>query len=173
MSPTIRTVSGQEISILWPVASAVKIEDIAHGLSHICRYTGQVRDFYSVAQHSVIVSENCPKEFALWGLLHDASEAYLNDMNSPLKSVLEYYRVLEKRHMLAICKAFGLPPEEPKEVKATDKSLYLAEERDLRGRHVTIDGLEPVRSKIVPVSPGVARAMFLARFEHLTEGKAA
>ena len=169
MSPTIRTVSNRGVNILWPEAQDVDIHDIANGLSLLCRFTGQLSEFYSVAQHSVIVSDHCPRRYALWGLLHDASEAYLGDVNSPLKSVLPEYAVIEKRHTQAICEAFGLPNKEPKEVWVADKEVYLAEERDLRDRVVTREGMTAYRNKIVPCSPGVAKAMFLARFDELTK----
>ena len=167
MSPSIRTVSDRLINILWPEAAVVDINDIAHSLSLQCRYNGHVSEHYNVAHHSVIVSQHCPKEDALWGLLHDASEAYLGDVNSPLKSVLGMYKVIEKRHMNAICKAFGLPAEEPKGVWVADKEVYLAEERDLRNRTVVREGLVAYPSRIVPLSSGVSKAAFLARFDQL------
>src|ERR1700683_336889 len=81
----IVTFSGRRFYVLDPRPSDVRIEDIAHSLSLQCRFNGHVKNFYSVAQHSVLVSERCDPADALYGLLHDASEAYIGDMSAPLK----------------------------------------------------------------------------------------
>ena len=81
----IITYSGKKFYHLAPSAEMVDIVDIAHALSLTCRWTGHTRYHYSVAQHSWYFSYLVPKEFALSALLHDASEAYLGDMNRPLK----------------------------------------------------------------------------------------
>jgi len=79
--------------------------DMAHALSQTCRYTGHYREFYSVAQHSVHVAQeliaagNSP-EYCLWGLMHDASEAYLADLAAPVKRFIDGYRKLEENLML-------------------------------------------------------------------------
>lgn len=88
---SMETASGNEINILDPMPSAISIRDIAHALSNQCRFNGHVRHFYSVAEHSVLVShlleELHPhdKDTQLAGLLHDAAEAYMGDMISPMK----------------------------------------------------------------------------------------
>ena len=73
----IQTYLGIQFWPLDPRPEEVMLFDIAHSLSNMCRFTGHCREFYSVAQHSVIVSQNVPREDAAWGLLHDASEAYM------------------------------------------------------------------------------------------------
>ena len=81
----IQTMSGVIFYPLDPRPEEIRIEDIAHALSHQCRFAGHCREFYSVAEHSVRVSRELPQEFMLWGLLHDASEAYLVDLPRPIK----------------------------------------------------------------------------------------
>src|SRR5258706_13895138 len=81
----IETYSGKQFHILDPQLDEIELYDIAHALSMQCRYTGHCESFYSVAEHCVIVSMLVPKEMAIAGLFHDASEAYLTDEVSPVK----------------------------------------------------------------------------------------
>ena len=94
------TYTGKMIDIKNPSKDAIDIIDIAHALSQICRAAGHFKHFYSVAQHSV----NCLKEaqkrgysekLALACLLHDAQEAYLCDIPTPLKLELDEYKKIE------------------------------------------------------------------------------
>src|SRR5579885_2784587 len=85
----IQTYCGVAFYPLDPRPEEILIEDIAHALSMLCRFTGHVKRFYSVAQHCVYVSHRCDPKDALWGLLHDAAEAYLNDISRPVKSLRE------------------------------------------------------------------------------------
>src|SRR5690349_6806238 len=101
---TITTHSGVQFDLLKPDPSVVHLEDIAHALSHLCRYTGHCNRFYSVAEHSVIVSLMVPPsepKLAMQGLLHDATEAYVNDLARPLKDLLPEYKEIEMRVWLA------------------------------------------------------------------------
>lgn len=118
----IHTLTGRKFYPTAPTEHDYCITDIAHGLSNTCRFSGQGLTFYSVAQHSVLVSDLC-KEYPLWGLLHDASEAYLTDLPSPIKHLPELrgYRDIEARTMDAICGKFGLPLDEPIEVEQADR----------------------------------------------------
>ena len=81
--PTITLASGRLFDFLDPHGSDFSIEDIAHGLAHVCRYAGQCRAFFSVAEHSIIVSD-LVTEFAYEALLHDAAEAFIGDITRPL-----------------------------------------------------------------------------------------
>jgi hypothetical protein len=85
MKPYILTATGKKFWFDDPQPEQVCIEDIAWALSNLCRYTGHCRWFYSIAQHSVGASFIVPARFALEALLHDAAEAYITDLNAPLK----------------------------------------------------------------------------------------
>lgn len=116
----------------WPIdprAEEVDIRDIAHSLSLMCRYAGHCNKFYSVAEHSVLVSRSLPPKYQLWGLLHDATEAYLVDIPRPIKPSLTNYYSLEAQLMEVICDRYGLTKDMPPEVKWADNSI-LNDERD-------------------------------------------
>jgi len=152
------------------------ITDIAHALSNMCRFGGHCREFYSVAQHSVLVSHLCDPADALWGLLHDASEAYIVDVPRPLKRApgMEGYRLYEEAAMRAVCEWAGLSYTMPRSVKRADEILLATEARDLMppasvARWTLLE--RPLPEHVVPASPATARAMFLGRWAQLTTGK--
>ena len=91
----INTQSGRHFNYQRQRSEDICIEDIATALSHECRFAGHTDHFYSVAQHSVLVSEMLPPELALEGLLHDAMEAYFKDIPTPLKSLMPGYKKLD------------------------------------------------------------------------------
>jgi len=125
----MQTYTGKAFYPLDPDLEMIDIVDIAHALSMQCRYAGHCTRFYSVAEHSVHVSMLCPDHHALWGLLHDASEAYLADVIKPIKPYLTGYAVIEARIMECICHRFGLSLEMPEVVKQIDRDI-LGNERD-------------------------------------------
>jgi uncharacterized protein len=166
--------SGEYFHLLYPHLSLYTIEDIAHGLSHICRFTGQVRSFYSVAQHSVLVSRLVPEHLALQGLMHDASEAFLGDVASPLKQLLPEYKDIERRVEDDIADRFGLPRGMDPEVKRADLIALATEKRDLMpstGDWPVPPGYHGVSPDTMPITPWTAtfsRFMFLRRYSELT-----
>lgn len=105
-----RTISGVRVDLECLRASDVSIVDIACALSRCCRFAGHVSQFYSVAQHSLLVASLVEPELRFAALLHDASEAYLGDLSRHLKHsvYLEGYRVLEDRVQAAISEHFHL-----------------------------------------------------------------
>lgn len=166
----ICTYSGERFDPLNPDPDQIHIEDIAHGLSNVCRYGGQCKEFFSVGQHSLLVSQYVSEENALWGLLHDAPEAYIGDIVAPLKYLPEFsfYMEAEDRLMDAIAEKFGLPSNMPKEVKEFDLIVRETEMRDfgvvpedLRGNYPTLD------KKIIPFEPKFIEQVFLYRFHEL------
>lgn len=103
----LRTVSGAYIDPLAPDPGQIHVEDIAHALSHQCRFGGHAPHFYSVAQHSVEVAHRVPVEWRLQALLHDASEAYLVDVPRPIKARLPGYLEAEDLLMRKIASRFN------------------------------------------------------------------
>ena len=167
----IRTYTGILFDFEEPEASPICIEDIAHALSLLCRFAGHCKEFYSVAEHSYRVSYVCPEEHALWGLMHDASEAYCVDVPRPLKHMpnMEHYRAHEKRVMKAICGWFNMNPVEPLEVKAADMVLLVTEQRDLLKNSIPDFNIQPLYGTIHPVTSEQAEDLFLQRFKALTQ----
>lgn len=168
----ITTISGRKFWPLDPRAEDIVIEDIAHALSMICRFNGHVKSFYSVAQHCLIVSHHVPAEAALYGLLHDAAEAYLGDMSGPLKHDLSMQQFRAWDHWLTglIYVRFGLREPEPPVVKQIDRLLIQDEARcvamhpDVRPAGLRGPGLG---RHISPMCPEEARHAFLYRFHQL------
>ena len=171
MKPDILTYRGHYFDFTKPEQARFGVLEVAHALSHICRFTGHTSTFYSVAQHSVLVSRLVPPCDALAGLLHDAAEAFIGDVSKPLKQLLPDYAVIEKRVEAAVFARFGLPPDLPPTVKAADLRMLATEKRDLMpGDPHTwecIAGHRPCPELIQPVGPADAKYMFLRRFEEL------
>ena len=171
MSPTILTATGHSFNLLEPNVSAINIADIAHSLAHLCRFTGHTKAFYSVAEHSYHCSYLVPPQDALCALLHDATEAYLGDVASPLKRLLPDYKVLEERAWFAIATCYLLPLEMPSTVKEADMLMLRTERRDLMPHTnevwADIEGVAPASFTITPLHPEVAKYKFLSRFVEL------
>jgi len=166
----IQTCSGRAFRPLDPDPAGLDIRDIAHSLALQCRFNGHCRAFYSVAEHSVRVSRAVPPEHALWGLLHDATEAYLSDLPRPIKVQLPGYRAAEDRLMAFVAAHFGLPWPMPAAVHEADHVLLATEQRDLMGPPPAPWGLPaaPLPERIVPLPWEAAERAFLARFAELT-----
>lgn len=158
----IRTSEGIYIDIFKPEPEMICIEDIAHSLSHQCRFGGHLKEFYSVAQHSFICSQIVPKPYALQALLHDASEAYLLDIPSPIKSRLSNYKEIEDGLMLAIASKFNFTYPLSKEIKEADKAMLELEWDKLMLGNVQVD------DSFKAWSSGYAKMRFLDRFKELT-----
>jgi uncharacterized protein len=130
----IETFTGHWFDILDPQSDQIDIESISHSLSMLCRFTGHVRHFYSVGQHSWLGSYLVPEEDALEFLLHDASEAFIGDMNRPLKHMTAAggpYREVEAKIMQAIRRKFGLPLTQSESIHRVDNEMLYAEKAQL------------------------------------------
>lgn len=114
------TRTGRFLDVLHPDPDQVDIDDIAAGLGYQPRFTGQMSEFYSLADHSILVSFLVPPELALQGLLHDAAEAYVNDIPRPVKPLLRDYKPIEETIGQAIMLRYGLSLPLAKEVKDAD-----------------------------------------------------
>ena len=171
----IQTYTGKCFWPLDPREDDVDIEDIAHSLSMICRFNGHCKKFYSVAEHSLHVSKLVPQEFALWGLLHDAAEAYVCDLPWPLKSSLPFYRDLEHNVLQSIGDKFNLEwPLEmdiPRVVKEADNAMLALEKEVLMQScdRAWAQLPTPPPLELLFLSPAKAKASFLRRFYSLVE----
>ena len=152
-----------------PDPAQIDIWDIALALSRLCRFNGQTRVAYSVAQHSVLVSDIVPGDFTLEALLHDASEAYLQDLAAPLKSMLPDYRAMEMSISAMINARFGVRKSGRMSycVWRADLTALATEMRDLMPGDCEpyLKGILPREERIVAMEEDAARAAFLQRFE--------
>lgn len=175
----IQTFTGRRFYPLDPSPYDVYIEDIAHALALQCRWTGHCKEFYSVAQHSVLVSEDCKREDALCGLLHDASEAYMCDLARPIKHDprAAYYFEAEKKIMAAIAEKFGLEGSIPQSVIESDNKYLLTERRDLLVHMdwgesmINLAGSKAnvkLADEVLPWTARQSEISFLRKFEDLT-----
>lgn len=167
---SISVAGGKFFDLLRPEDSEYDIDVVATALSNLCRYTGHVTRFYSVAEHSVLVSLACPPQYALEGLLHDASEAFVGDVSSPLKKLLPAYQQIEDNIQADIARRFNLTYPFPECIHRADKQLYWSERKDIApavdllwnkefraSRKVEPQGWNPVK----------ARKEFLKRYKEL------
>ena len=167
VGPTMRLRSGAWFDLLDPHGSDFDIEDIAHGLAHVCRYAGQCDDFYSVAEHSLLVSEACvAAPFA--GLMHDAAEAFIGDVVRPLKQLLPDYRTIERGVEAAVFARFGLEGGIPASVKEADLEVLAAEQEQIMppgtADWARAAAIEPARVRVRHLPPAQAKRDFLERF---------
>jgi len=172
----MQTYGGQRFWPLDPRADEVDIWDIAHSLSMQCRYAGHCLQFYSVAEHCVHIARwldarGHDRQTCLWGLLHDAGEAYVLDMVRPLKRSLPQFEAIERRVMSAVTGHFRLPLGVPEIVKECDNRILVDEKmQNMRpGLAWSTDGLEPLDVTLRFWSPDRAKVEFFDTFLGLTE----
>lgn len=198
MDNVIVTYTGKAFDLLNPKPEMVCIEDIAHSLAYQCRYTGHTREFYSVAQHCVLMAENpdLPGD-PLQKLLHDADEAYIGDMARPWKNLLQVnliknidltphtsipksysvpVRYFEDSIQRVIGQALGIDLNHSAEVKKADLIMMAMEIHDLMPiMPLDFDWGVPLESALVetiqPWGPELAETLFLGQYDSLTTGE--
>ncbi|MEC5321555.1 HD family hydrolase [Brenneria populi subsp. brevivirga] len=171
----ILTYTGKHFNYADPNLDSITLIDIAHHLSQINRFGGATHWPYSVAQHSIGASYLVPAEFALEALMHDAHEAYVTDMMSPLKALLPDYKAYEKRIEEMVRLKFDLPLEISPEVKSADLVMLATEKVALLPADTCkwpcLEGIAPSDRVIIPMNSAEAERQFIERFHELTAGR--
>jgi hypothetical protein len=171
--PWLQTHTGRVFPLIDPMQEDVRWPDVIYALAHINRFTGHAGT-YSVAQHSCLVAEQLPHDMKLYGLLHDAHEAYIGDVSTPLKKTLKMMYGLNLWSLVdsvdeAIHLAADLPHPVPQTireaVKIADVRALVTERRDLMRAPPQRWGDEyedviPLPEKIVRWTPHQAIARF-------------
>lgn len=174
----IQTFSGGVFDLLNPKPEDFKIEDIAHALSLLCRFKGHCKVFYSVAQHSCLVSDwlrdNFGNTLAYQGLMHEGAEPYISDLPGPLKRIWFVRLVLkpiEARIERIFAQEFGVQLPLHPAVKAADLAALATERRDLMRpcKKAWIPLPAPFPDRIEAWDPERAETEFLERFIKLRQ----
>lgn len=171
----IPTATGGRV-FLDPVdVGEVKIRDIALGLSRMSRFNGQyeqLHQFYSVAEHCVWASYIAPTGHQLAALVHDAAEALIGDVTSPLKAMLNEYRAIEKRVEDALRAKFDWPEFHTKTVKHADLQMLAIERESLvnhrNRRFECLDGVTVPNVKLKCWLPTMAWVVWEDRYKELS-----
>ena len=174
--PWKQTFTGLKFWLTAPQPDTICIEDIAHHLAMQCRYDGATKTHYSVAQHSILVSELLPDNLTLSGLLHDAAEAYIGDQTKPYKDLVEtrFSLSIEYKITLAIYekfKAWPLHVNSP-EIKEADLQVLRAEALQVLAHHPIEDWHIDLPKKEILITEWpwqLAEKLFLKRFNELVK----
>lgn len=170
----MHTYSGKAVVLEALTVDMIEIEDIAHALSHLCRYNGHTRFHYSVAQHCCYVASFVENNaYKLAALLHDAPEAYIGDVTHDLKNSPEMrgYKTIEYRVERVIARKFGLNSEDfdLPEIKTIDRRLAVTEKAQLFNYPIVWDHPEyqvpPVAVTISEWTPYEAKIQFMNMFK--------
>ncbi|MBW7902914.1 MAG: phosphohydrolase [Rhodocyclaceae bacterium] len=169
--PYIDTYLGKHFHPAAPRIEDVHVEDIARGLAFQCRFNGQTRTFYSLAQHSLFVATLAPARLKLAALLHDAAKAYLGDLAPPLKALFPRFSQLEDEVMAVIGERFGVADFADPAIRRADRIARATEQRDLMPHAdescAALAGIMPTPARIQPLAPHEAEAAFLEHFREL------
>lgn len=179
LEPKIETITGEMFDYSAP---KVNIMDVAHGLAYTCRFGGHVRRFYSVAEHSVLVTrivEKLNPDLAVAALWHDAHEAYTGDLPSPFKKIVgDEYKAIAAAIDESVAEVAGVTVEELHHplVKVADNLAVAYEASQLKGgngpgwafttamRH---DQAEAAEMSPLGMVPEGAKHLFLKEVERL------
>lgn len=177
----IQTKNGFEFDPSTGKINTIDIRDITHALSNLCRYAGHCKKFYSVAEHSVLTYKIAKK---LWpddlktqwaALLHDATEAYVGDVPTPLKVLLPRFNTIEDELQSEIARVFGIKwtDEITQKVKQVDLQALATEAKilfkDISHWQTTqgIDTHPELLSPGFPKQPNDAKEYFTRVFNKL------
>jgi hypothetical protein len=173
MTPEIMTASGQYFDFENPETFDWNIEDIAQGLSNQCRFTGQVLAFYSTAQHSCHASDMAPEAHKFEALMHDAHEAVVGDMATPMKILCPDYRIVEDRAEAAMRARYDLPAKMSPEVKRIDLIMlgwekdHLMPSTEGHAQWGLLQGVPKIKGILTPWPAEHAKLEFMERFRRL------
>lgn len=173
------TYKGNQVSLIDPQPDQFDLDDIANALSHTCRWAGNTNQHYSVAQHSILVSELVAPEYALLGLVHDFTEAFMGDCISPIKQMFPEIKILENKLEEVIFQKFGIEVTEEahRAVKRADLIARATEHRDLFAKGSAIPpgiiGIPPDVRRIKPMTMPAAKKALMDRFYALTQKEVA
>lgn len=173
----IQVNSGRHFYVLDPQPEDITINDIAHSLANICRFTGHANRFYGVGEHSILCARIARKLGystlqQLYCLLHDASESVMNDLARPVKQNIPQYKEIEDNVMDVMWKVAGLPNptvEDYKVVKLMDNTLLINEMEQLMNRTYE-EGLEYVQTFVdlsVGYNAGESKTPFIDMYNKL------
>lgn len=175
----IQVNSGRYFYVLDPRPEDITVQDIAHSLSNICRFTGHGDRFYCVGEHSILCARvarklGYPTLQQLYCLLHDASESVMNDLAKPVKQNIPQYKEVEDAVMKVMWEVAGLPKptaEDYKIVKTIDNTLLVNEMEQLMKR-CDIPDVEHVKIFVdlsVGYNAGESKEPFLQLYYALME----
>ena len=174
------TFSGVRFYLIDPRPEEVNMTDIAHSLSQQCRFTGHTKRFYSVAEHCcrmVDFAADWATHLRDWILMHDAAEAYIGDMNRPLKrgcgEVGVRYQEVEERILEAIHRRFSLNWPIHEEVERLDARMLVTEAQQVYDHHPPWikegiwSHIDPIPTELGFWDPRKAEEQFLNRADEL------
>lgn len=169
----IQLADGSMFAPLAPDPDLMTPQAIACGLANACRFEGQTRRYYSVAQHSVLVAALAPEPIDVqrYALLHDAEEAFgLPDLPTPMKPFFPQFVAAQGLIGRLVLDRYRVSPALKSIVKPFDTLALAIEKRDLKE---VSDGYlhdlppAPDHIRIRPLSPRPAERLFLAAMERV------
>ena len=172
MEPFVHTHTGKKFHFLNPHPDEICIEDIAHSLSLKCRFNGHTSSFYSVAQHCIQMSY-WEKVHQKWLLFHDAAEAYIGDISTPVKQQFPEIWKIEDQILHVLAKKYNLTIPIPYDwIQKVDQRMLATEKRDilLHNFKWAFELPEPYEHAIIPVKSRMIEKMFFNRVKELGMG---
>ena len=184
----ILTATGAQVDLELMAADSLSLLDVAHALALVNRFGGHTSRPYSVAEHSVHVSSIMERDLGirhpaalLAGLMHDAHEAYVGDIATPMKQILgPRWHGMEHRAAQRVQHRFGVLAASVgwrADIKRADLIAQATERRDL----MPAAGPDWPSLRGVPCAEGLKlreidgmdwtdwRDAFIDRFDELTE----